>query len=196
MNAKNRKFMTLVAVALTFCLFPLEQSTSAQSPEGMFGPHGNSAQSTSPQSANSNCKKLKGIRIDVFDPASGIASGTITRGGILNGTTADVINFSAGFVFTPDPNVVAYLSDTTITTKKGQLKTSLVTTQNFVTGVFTQLGNINPNTSTGRFAGATGVIFFNGKPLPLADPSIGPYKSVIVGEICLVHDDDEGDDDQ
>ncbi len=71
-------------------------------------------------------------------------------------------------------------------------KTSLVTTQSIVTGVFTQWGNINPNTSTGRFAGVTGVIFFNG--IPIGDPSIGPYKSVIVGEICFAHDDDEEDD--
>jgi hypothetical protein len=61
------------------------------------------------QSANSNCQKLKGTRIDLFDPAAGIAFGTITNGGILNGTTADVINFSAGFVLTPDPNVVTFL---------------------------------------------------------------------------------------
>ncbi len=192
MNTKTRMLMTPLAVVLTFCLVSLEQLALAQSPRGILGPRGNSAQLTSSQSANSNCKKLKGIRIDVFDPAAGIAFGTITRGGILNGTTADVINFNAGFVPTPDPNVVAYLSDTTITTRRGQLKTSLVTTQNFVTGVFTQFGNINPNTSAGRFAGATGVIFFNG--MPIGDPSIGPYKSVFLGEICFAHDDDEGDD--
>ncbi|MGH9958270.1 MAG: hypothetical protein ACREBC_14250, partial [Pyrinomonadaceae bacterium] len=151
-NAKTRKLMTLVAVVLTFCLFSLEQPISAQS-----------AQSS--QSAQSNCKKLKGIRIDVFDPAAGIVFGTITKGGILNGKTEDVINFNAGFVFTPDPTAVTYLSDTTITTRRGLLKTSLVTTQNVVTGVFTQWENINPNTSTGRFAGATGVIFFNGIPI-------------------------------
>lgn len=192
MNGKTRKLMTLVAVVLTFCWVSLEQLALAQSPRGFLGLRGNSAQSTSSQSANSNCRKLKGIRIDVFDPAAGIAFGTITNGGILNGTTADVINFDAGVVFTPDPNLVAYLSDTTITTRRGQLKTSLVTTQSIVTGVFTQWGNINPNTSTGRFAGVTGVIFFNG--IPIGDPSIGPYKSVIVGEICFAHDDDEEDD--
>jgi hypothetical protein len=47
----------------------------------------------------------------------------------------------------------------------------------------TTWGNINPNISTGIFAGATGVIFLSGKPI--GDPSIGPYKSEIVGEICF-----------
>ena len=183
MNAKTRAIVTSVVVMLTLGLFSLEQSTSAQSSRGLFGARENSAQSTSPQSANSNCKKLKGIRIDVFDPAAVIAFGAITDGGWLNGTTEDVINSYAGFVFTPDPNVVAYLSETTIETAHGQLKTSLVTTFNFVTGVFTQWGNLNPNTSTGRFAGATGVIFFDGTSI--GDPSIGPYQSEIVGEICL-----------
>jgi len=136
-------------------------------------------------------ESLKVFGLTFLTPLRGLR-GTITNGGILNGTTADVINFDAGVVFTPDPNLVAYLSDTTITTRRGQLKTSLVTTQSIVTGVFTQWGNINPNTSTGRFAGVTGVIFFNG--IPIGDPSIGPYKSVIVGEICFAHDDDEEDD--
>lgn len=193
MNTKTRKFMTLAALVLTFCLFSLEQSTSAQSSRGLFGPRGDSAKSVPAQSANSKCKKLEGIRIDVFDPAAGIVFGTITRGGILNGKTADALNFAAGVAVTPDPNVVAYLSDTTITTRRGQLKVSLVTTFNFVTGDFTQFGNINPDTSTGRFAGATGVIFFPGITIG-DDPAIGPYRSVIVGEICLARDNDEDND--
>jgi hypothetical protein len=183
MNAMTRTVMTLVAVVLTFGLFPLAQSASAQSSRGLFGARGNSAPSTSAQSANSNCQKLKGIRIDVFDPAAGISSGTITSGGWLNGTTETVINFDAGFVFTPDPNVVAFLSNTTITTIDGQLKASLVTTFNFATGFFNEWGNINPSTSTGRFAGAAGVIFFNGKTIRNIDT--GPFESEIVGEICF-----------
>ena len=185
MNAKIRRVMPLAVVMLSLGLFCVEQSTLAQSARGLLGPRGNSAQSASAQSANSNCKKLKGTRIDVFDPAAGISSGTITGGGWLNGTTETVINFDAGFVFTPDPNVVAFRSDTTITTIDGQLKASLVTTFNFVTGAFTEYGSINPNTSTGRFAGATGVIFFDGKTIGNVDT--GPYESVIVGDICLAN---------
>jgi hypothetical protein len=199
MNARTRKLMTLVGVVLTVGLLSLEQPISAQSAKSRawFAPRGNSSQSGSAASLNRNCKKLKGIRIDVFDPASGMVFGTITNGGILNGTTAETINFDAGFVFTPDPNVVAYTSDGTITTNRGQLKVGTVITQSIVTGVFAQWGNINPNTSTGRFAGATGVIFFDG--IPIGDPAIGPYRSAIGGEICFapghVEDDDEDNDD-
>lgn len=163
-NAKTGKLVTLVAVALSFCLFSSGQPTSARS-------------------ANSNCKKLKGNSVAVFDPATGIVSGPITNAGILNGPSEDVVNFSAGFVLTPDPNVVTYLSDLTIATDNGQLKASAVNTFNFVTGIFSESGNINPVTSTGRFAGATGVIFFTGKTT--GTPDVGPYEAEITGEICF-----------
>lgn len=185
MKAKNRIIKTLVAVVLSFGLVSLEQLALAQSPKGFLGPRGKATPATSSQSPNSNCKKVRGIRLDLFDPATGIVNGTITEAGMLNGSTEDVIDFGAGFVVTPDPNVVAYTGDSTITTIHGQLKISAVTTQSIVTGDFTQFGYIDPNTSTGRFAGATGIIFFNG--VPIGDPSIGPYKSVIVGEVCFAN---------
>ena len=184
MNAKTRTVMTLVVVMLILGLFSLEQSTSAQSARGFFGPRGNSAQSTSTQSANSNCRRINGRSVSVFDPATGVASGPVTNAGILNGTAEDVINFGAGFVFTPDPSVVTYLSDLTITTIHGQLKSSAVVTQSIVTGDGTEWGNINPDTSTGIFAGATGVIFFTFK-LVGDDPN-GPFVSEMTGEICFV----------
>jgi hypothetical protein len=84
------------------------------------------------------------------------------------------------------PNVVAYTSDLTITTIHGQLKTSPVTTQSIVTGLGTEWGNINPNTSTGRFAGATGVIFFTFTAV--GDPAIGPFEAEIVCEICFANE--------
>ena len=164
MSAKTRNLVTLVAVALTFCSLSLGQSAAAQS-------------------AGSNCKKLKGVAAQVFDPATGIGSGPITNAGFLNGTSEDAVNFSAGFVLTPDPNVVTYLSDLTITTANGQLKANDVNTFNFANGFFTEFGNINPNTSTGRFAGATGVIFFTGKTV--GTPDVGPYEAEITGEICF-----------
>jgi len=182
MNTKTTALITSAAVTLIFGLFSIEQSLSAQTTRGFLRP-ANSAYSTEARLANTNCKKLKGTRVDVFDPATGVSFGALTGGGWLNGTTLDVANFGAGFVLTPDPNVITYLSDTTITTGDGQLQTSLVTTFNFVTGVFTQWGNINPNTSTGRFAGATGVIFFVGTTL--GNPETGPYESTVVGDICF-----------
>ncbi|HLE62843.1 MAG TPA: hypothetical protein VI750_06885 [Pyrinomonadaceae bacterium] len=167
MNAKTRTVMTVVSVMLILGLFALEQSTSAQSPI-------------------SNCKKLKGTSVQVFDPVTGIVSGTVTNAGILDGTLEDVISSDAGFVLTPDPNVVTFLSDLTITTVNGQLKASPLTAFNFVTGFWSEFGNINPNTSTGRFAGATGVIFFSGKTIGNIDT--GPFKAQITGEICFANE--------
>ena len=158
--------MTLLAVVLTCGLFPLQQSASAQSPL-------------------SACKKLKGRGVQVFDPATGVVSGPVTNAGILNGTLEDVIDFDAGFILTPDPTVVAYRTDLTITTIHGQLKASAVTTQSILTGVGSEWGNINPNTSTGKFAGATGIIVFTFKPI--GDPSTGPYDAEISGEICFAN---------
>ncbi len=71
MNAMTRKLMTLVAVMLTFGLFSLEQTASAQSPHnnpwiGMWAPRGRAEQSASAQSSNSNCKQAKGKFIDVL----------------------------------------------------------------------------------------------------------------------------------
>ena len=165
MNTKTRKLAMLVAV-LTICLFSLEQA-SAQSPL-------------------SSCKKIKGSGVQTFDPATGIVSGPVTNAGVLNGTLEDVINFAAGFVFTADPNVVSYTTDLTITTINGQLKASPVTTQSVVSGAGAEWAHINPNTSTGRFAGATGMIVISFKPV--GDPSVGPYEAEFSGEICYAND--------
>lgn len=178
MNAKTRKLAMLVAIASTLCSFSSKQ-TSAQSARGLLVPRRDSA-----QSANRVCQKLKGSSLSVFDPATGVVTGPVTNAGFLNGTSEDVINFGAGFVFTPDPNVVTYLSDLTITTRHGQLKTSSVTTQSIVTGDGTEWGYINPDTSTGSFAGATGVVFFTFRPVG-DDPSVGPYEAELSGEICF-----------
>ena len=186
MNKKTKTLATLVAVVSTICLSFLGQ-TSAQSSDNRvrFGRRTNSAQSTLAPSPNSNCKQIKGFSVTVFDPITGIVSGPITNAGILNGPSEDVINFGAGFVFTPDPSVISYTSELTITTVDGQLKASTVTTQSVVTGVGAEWGHINPNTSTGRFAGATGQIFFSFKPV--GDPAIGPYEADVTGEICFAN---------
>ena len=110
-------------------------------------------------------------------------SGSVTNAGILNGRLEDVINFDAGFISTPDPNVVTYLSGLTIATNQGQLKSSPVTTQSVAFPyAFTEFGNIDPNGSTGIFAGATGLIFFTGKTVGGFN---GPFEVEITGEVCF-----------
>jgi hypothetical protein len=103
--------------------------------------------------------------------------------GLLDGNLTDVIDFGAGFVLTPDPTVVAYRTDLTITTIHGQLKASAVTTQSIITAQGAEWGQINPNTSTGRFAGATGMISVVFKAV--GDPAVGPYETQITADICF-----------
>ncbi len=183
MNVKTRKLMTLVAIVLTFGLFSLEQSTSAQEQS--------TAQSTA-QSARSNCRNVKGKLSEVSN-ANG-TTGRITQGGILNGRTQLI--FTSGVLPTPDPTTVSYTDDFTITTNRGVLKTHNVGIFDFATatGLFTEIARIDPNASSGRFAGATGVLFTSGK----TTDGGATFESRITGEICLAHDDgedDDGDDD-
>ncbi|MBA2703131.1 MAG: hypothetical protein H0U60_04675 [Blastocatellia bacterium] len=189
MNAKIRNFTALVAVVLTFCLFVMAQSASAQSPNSNSMPQvramsmRGAAQSAPAPSPNRNCKQAKGNWFDTIDLNTGGTTGIITNGGILNGTTETVYN--PAFVFTPDPNVVSYIAETTITTNQGQLQTSNVYIYNFVTGLWTAMGRINPDASTGRFVGATGVLYFNGKTI--GDLPLQSYPSEITGEICFAN---------
>ena len=164
MNAKNRKLITLVAVVLTLCLFPAAQSTSAVS----------------------KCRKVKGTLSDVSNVNG--TTGKITNGGILNGTTQLV--FTSGVLPTPDPTTFSYTDDFTITTNQGQLKTSNVGIFDAGTGLFSEIGRIDPDASTGRFAGATGVLFTSGQ----TTDGGATFQSKITGEICLAHDNDDDDD--
>lgn len=167
MNARTRKLMTLVAVVLTFSLFPLEQSASVQS-------------------ARSNCRNVKGNLNEVSNPTG--TTGRITNGGILNGTTQLI--FTSGVLPTPDPSTSSYTTDFTVTTNRGVLKTHNVGIFDFAIGFFTEIARIDPNASTGRFAGATGVLFTSGK----TTDGGATFQSRITGEICLAHDDGEDDD--
>ena len=163
MNSTTKKLAILIAAVLTIGFLLAEQ--------------------TAAQSTISRCKKIHGGGTQSFDPATGVISGPITSSGLLNGTLEDVVNFAAGVVFTPDPTVLTYLTDLTITTVHGQLKSSNVTTQSVVTAIGTEWGHLNPNLSTGRFAGATGMIFITFKPV--GDPAVGPYEAQFSGEICF-----------
>jgi hypothetical protein len=131
-------------------------------------------------SAESNCKEAKGNLVDIYSGGP-TTSGTLTNGGWLNGTTLTV--YSPAFVITPNPNVVAYTGEMTISTNQGQLKIANVYLYNFVTGQGTALGNIDPAASTGMFAGAKGVIFLN----LTATTGSGPvnYLESVSGQVCF-----------
>jgi hypothetical protein len=164
MNPKTKRLSILI-VTMAVCLCTWVQ-TSAQTP--------------------STCKKIKGNGTQVFDPVTGVVSGPVFNAGILNGSLEDAINFAAGFFPTADPNVISYSTDLTIRTIHGQLRANPVTIQSLITGSGAEWGHINSNTSTGKFAGATGFILVSFKPV--GDPSVGPYAAELSGEICFAGD--------
>jgi hypothetical protein len=131
--------------------------------------------------SSDSCRQAKGQWRDSLN-ASGGTSGTITKGRMLNGTTETVDNPAA--VFTLDPNVVSFVAETTVTTNRGLLVTNNVYIYNLVTGLGTALATISSNASTGRFAGATGVLYFNTTET-IGVPPDQSYVSTITGTICF-----------
>lgn len=132
-------------------------------------------------SEQGNCKRTRGNFVEVFNPANNAATGVLSNGGWLDGTTEAVFN-SAAYP-TPDPNKVTFSSTMTITTDRGELKGARVYLFDFVTGQGVDITNIDPVASTGRFAGATGVLYVNLiKSITVAE---GPYVQVVEGRICF-----------
>lgn len=153
MKRKITIIAALASLALTLGLFSVTRSASA---------------------AN-DCYKVKGN-------LSGVGgAGAITQGGILNGTTQAV--FTSTFVPTPDPTTFSFTDDLTITTDRGVLNTHNVAIFDVVRGVFTAIDRIDPNLSTGNFAGATGVLYVNGRT-PDGGANI---QAEIVGGVCLAN---------
>ena len=171
MMPRTKTYVSVVAVGLTLCLFSLEQTTSALS-------------------ARNNCRNVKG-RLSEVGNANG-TTGRITNGGILNGTTQLV--YTSGVLPTPDPTTVSYTTDFTVTTNRGVLKTHNAGIFEIETGSFSEIARIDPSASSGRFAGATGVLFTSGR----TTDGGATFESRITGEICLAHggNDDDDDDEQ
>jgi hypothetical protein len=131
--------------------------------------------------AENNCKEVKGKSVEAFNPASNAATGNITDGGWLDGTTVSAFN-SQG-VATHDPTEFNFTSTFTLTTDQGQLKGSRNFILDLVTGQGVSMVKIDPATSTGIFAGATGVLFLN--LLKSTTVTVGPYYEVVGGQVCF-----------
>lgn len=130
-----------------------------------------------PTPAFANCKKAKG-NLSVNN-GNGTTSAVIANGGKLYGSTQ--ATFTSGFTATPDPSTFSYTSVFTITTDKGELKTSNVGIFDVGRGVFCEIARIDPNISTGNFVGASGVLFINGK----TTDGGATFQAEITGEFCL-----------
>jgi hypothetical protein len=153
MKPKFRTLATVALVALTIGLSSLAHSASAVS----------------------RCKQASG------NLSGGGGSGTIKQGGILNGTTQAV--FTSAFTPTPNPTTFSFTDDLTITTDKGVLKTHNVAIFDVAAGLFSAIDRIDPNASTGDFAGATGVLYVNGK----TTDGGATIEAEITGEICFAN---------
>jgi hypothetical protein len=155
MNTSTRK-LTYIAV-VPICVFLVEQAALAQGP-------------------NLSVKATEVVTCS--DPVT--CGGPVTQGGILNGTSVYV--FSPGATPTFDPNTLSFAYDWTLTTVQGQLKVRFVNLFSNA-GIATGMGIIDSNNSSGRFAGATGVLFANGRTISNTPFT---FKSEITGEINLV----------
>jgi hypothetical protein len=153
MKLKIRTLATFALVVLTISVFSSAQSVSAVS----------------------DCKKVKA------NLSGGGGGGTITQGGMLNGTTQAV--FTSLFTPTPDPTTFSFTDNLTVTTDKGVLKTHNVAIFDVANGVFSAIDRIDPNAGTGDFAGATGVLYINGRT---ADGG-ATIQAEITGEICFAN---------
>lgn len=131
-----------------------------------------------------DCHELRAESLEtVGDVATFLEVGVITNGGILNGSFEIVWDPATGSVIVTDPDVASWFSVFTLTTKRGELKAHNVFLYNLVTGLWTSMAQIDPATSTGRFAGATGVLYFNGSTIGVFPDS--SYPSDVLAHICL-----------
>ena len=125
-----------------------------------------------------DCQSVKATE-SVVNNGNGTTSGTITEGGKLNGMTQTV--FTSAFTPTPEPSTFSFTDDLTLTTNKGVLRTHNVTLFDAATGLFTAFARIDPNASTGVFAGATGVLYIAGKT---ADGG-ATFQGEVTGSMCV-----------
>ncbi len=158
MNLKIRTLATFALVVLTIGLFLSSQTASA----------------------SSGCHKAKG-NLSIVNNGNGTTSGIITQGGRLNGTTQAV--FTSMFTATPDPNTFSFTDDLTVTTEKGILQTHNVSLFDVANGLVTAIVRIDPNAGTGKFAGATVLLYINGK----TTDGGATVEAEITGEICFAN---------
>ena len=138
------------------------------------------AQATATDDDDSDCHAInaRGVGQDL---GGGNTTARITRGGILNGTTAAHFDITGGV-----PPVLTFEGTVVFTTKRGTLTVGIAGTFNVATGAFDGTGSVTAG--TGRFAGASGTLRLQG----VEDLTTGAFTETIRGTICLA---DDGDDD-
>jgi hypothetical protein len=131
--------------------------------------------------AQSNCKDAKGSFVEVFSGGSS-TSGTLSNGGWLNGATVSVFNSST--FPTAAPTQVTFGSTFTLTTGQGELKGARMYLFDFLALKAVSMVLIDPATSSGLFAGATGMISMTANNISSGPPPV-TFQQEIAGQICL-----------
>ncbi len=168
----NARKVTMVAAVLSFALCALEESGLAQEERGVAPSH------------DSACFAIKAEAHDTWPGGGNVSAGVITRSGLLNGTTEYVYD-TAAFP-TPDPDMVTFGAGLTVTTKHGLVKARVVNLFNGATGIWTAIATIDPDTSTGKFVGATGTLWYPKGTTVSLDSGAQVYPSDLTGKVCLV----------
>jgi len=134
-------------------------------------------------SAEGQCQDAKGKLIEFWDGGNDVV-GRLSKGGWFNGTTLFVTN-SAAYP-TPVPSAVSFTGSFTVSTRHGKLKGTELFLVDGEAGWGVGMTVIDPDASTGLFAGATGVIYVN-QIESNTDPAPTTYVSEARAVICFAH---------
>ena len=134
-------------------------------------------------SAESNCREAKGSVVEFF-PGGDTATGTLTKGGWLNGTTVAVFPTTAALA-TPVPTQVTFTSKFVVATGRGELKGTRSYLYDFAALKAATMIIVDPEASSGIFAGATGVLYVN--VLKIAPGPPQTFEEEVGGRICFAH---------
>src|SRR5438309_11241161 len=129
------------------------------------------------QAGSEGCRPVHAIGVGQ-DLGGGNTAATLSRGGVLNGTT------SAHFDITGATGSVLSIAGTLVlTTKHGSVTVSLTGTLDAATGAFTATGPLSGG--TGSFAGTTGTLTLTG----VENLSTGVFTETVAGTLCGGEDD-------
>lgn len=167
----NARRVTTIAAVLSLGLFTLGESALAQEERGVA------------QSRDFNCYTIKAEAHDTWPGAGNVSTGVFTHSGLLNGRTEYVYDTDA--FSTPDPDVVTFGAGLTLTTKHGAVKARVLNLFNVATGIWTSIATIDPNTSTGKFVGAMGTLWYPNGTTFILDNGAQVYPSDVTGQLCL-----------
>jgi hypothetical protein len=167
----NARRVTMIAAVLSFTLCTVEESALAQEARGVA------------PSQEFTCYTIKAEVFDTWPGAGNVSTGVVRHSGLLNGTTEYLYDTDA--FPTPDPDMVTFGAGLTVATKHGLVGARVVNLFNVATGIWTAIATIDPNTSTGKFAGATGTLWYpNGTTIALENGA-QVYPSDLTGQVCL-----------